>query len=294
MSKMPNFRVQPSLLQLMATAVDVPRTLVMLATWACLAAIASLAMGCERQSVDPSPHGESDAASKDLIWSFITDDSLRDPRIHKWIKPELRGLMIIDHARADFYREFAPLAHQVGDEGGIRINICEAIVTLDESVLPSPGCDGTSFDFYFVITDGNWTELEKDRVGKVLSADAAYLFSDLRNDIATTQRGKENICRYVRKFNDKLAGELVGGLAIVDSKEPRFLGKCSSYLFLNMLGLYPFDGTQPLDPDKEAGNIAEFLLKRTPYGAEYLLRLLYAPAVKPGMHKPEFIQTLAN
>ena len=94
------------------------------------------------------------------------------------------------------------------------------------------------------------------------------------------------------EYSHQVSNQIEHAVAIIDSKQALVVGKCGTYLFLNMLGLYPFDGVQPLDPATEAGSLAAFLVKRAPYGGAYLLQLLYSPEVKPGMRKAEFIETL--
>lgn len=76
------------------------------------------------------------------------------------------------------------------------------------------------------------------------------------------------------RTNSQISNQIELTVSVIDSKQPIVLGTRGTYMFLHMLGLYPFDGAQPLDPDKEAGSMAAFLTKQTPYGGEYLLRLL--------------------
>lgn len=103
---------------------------------------------------------------------------------------------------------------------------------------------------------------------------------------------KGKTCRFVIRQSNDVSGQIELGVAVIDSELPIVLGKCGTYSFLHIMGLYPFDGARPLDDAKEAHSLATFLVKGEPYGATYLLRHLYAPAVNPGMRKGEFIQTL--
>jgi hypothetical protein len=263
------------------------RLLRVLVLWAGLMAVIVVSSGCDQ-------HKSSDrldrSMSSDLIWSFMINDSAADARIRKWNKSELRGLMIIDQARAEFYPQFSALLHQVGEGIGIKIEICRAIVRAGEVLSSDPGCEGVDFDFHFVITNGSWTASEWHQAQLVLQDQARELLATVRELLVTESRGKT--CRYAIRTSLQIANQIELALHVIDSELPIVLGTCGTGGFLHMLGLYPFDGAQPLDPGKEAESLAEFLVKRTPYGGAYLLRLLYSPEVKPGMDKDEFVRTL--
>ena len=271
---------------------DVARAVRILALWICLATVACLSAGCERSRDGEASNQASEAISKDRIWSFMINDSTPSARIRKWNKQELRGLMIIDQNRAAFFQQFSPLVRQIGDEIDIKIDACEAIMRPGEVLPPGPGCEWTSFDFYFVITNGTWTESEWHQVQIALQGEASKLLVDLRKVVAAVPGGEEHTCRTMLEYSHQVSNQIEHAVAIIDSKQALVVGKCGTYLFLNMLGLYPFDGVQPLDPATEAGSLAAFLVKRAPYGGAYLLQLLYSPEVKPGMRKAEFIETL--
>jgi len=225
------------------------------------------------------------------MWSYMVNDATPDARIRKWTKPRLRGLMIVDQSRAKFHQQFSPLLRQVGESIGVKIDVC-GVVAGAGRILPSsePECAATHFDFHFVITNGSWTESEWHEAQLALQGQAGELLTELREQLATEEKGKT--CRYAIRQSSKVSGQIELGVAVIDSELPVVLGKCGTYLFLHMMGLYPFDGAHPLDDAKEADNLATFLVKREPYGATYLLRQLYAPAVSPGMQKAEFVQAL--
>lgn len=272
---------------------DVGRHFSTLAFWTCVVAVVGLSSGCERQQHDQPASEAPDLISQDLIWSFMINDSAPNARIRKWTKPKLWGLMIVDQGYASFYQQFAPLLRQAGVESGIQIDVCNGTLTQGEVRKPlGPTCERASFDFYFVITDGDWTEAEWSVVQRTLQGRPGELLVDLRKVIAAVPGGEEHTCRSMLGFGQQASNEIEHALAIIDSKQSLALGKCGTYLSLNMLGLYPFDGPQPLDPIVESETLAGFLLKSTPYGAEYLLKILYSPAVAPGMEKAEFLQTL--
>lgn len=264
-------------------------------TWVYLIAVITLLVGCERSQRSDAANELDEAVSGDLVWSFMISESSAIAQIRKWDQPALRGLMIIDKSRAEFYGQFSPLLGQVGDAIGLKINACEAVVDA-EGVLASSeaDCEGKSFDFHFVVTDGAWTDSEWHDAQDVLDDKAGGLLTNLRNEVAAAPGGEEHTCRVAFSYSPRVSTRIERALVLIDSREPVVLGKCGTYLFLNMLGLYPFDGTQPLEPGKEAQSLAKFLLKQTPYGGTYLLRLLYSPKVKPGMSKAEFARALSK
>lgn len=202
--------------------------------------------------------------------------------------------MIVDEERAAFYEQFPPLLRQVGKDIDIDIETCAAVVESGESTPPSgSGCQGNNFDFYYVITNGSWTDLEWRNVQSILNSPAAEeVVLTLREQLATVAEGKT--CRVVTRTRSPVDKEIVLAAEVVDSIQPKVLGTCATYGFLQMLGLYPFDGSRALDPNVEAESMAEFLLKQTPNGGVYLLKLLYSASVRPGMTKAEFIKTLSN
>ena len=214
-----------------------------------------------------------------------------DARIRKWTKPKLWGLMIADQQYWEFHRHFAPLLRQAGHETGIQLDVCSGTLKHGKIHTPlGPSCERASFDFYYVITNGNWTDAEWDPVQRALQGQAGEVLAKVRELLATASEGKT--CRYMIRTSDEVANRIELGVAVIDSNQPLVLGTCGTYAFLHMMGLYPFDGPQPLDPNKESESLAEFLLKPTPYGGEHLLRILYSPAVEPGMQEGEFIRTL--
>lgn len=259
---------------------------------ASLIVITSLTAACERQQANRTASPLE--SSQDLIWSFMVNDSEQDARIKKWSKQELRGLMIVDIERAAFYDQFSALLQQAGKNINVNIETCVTVVESAESTPPSgSGCQGNSFDFYYVITNGSWTDVQWRSVQSVLNSPAAEeVVLTLREQLATLAEGRT--CRVMTRTRSPVDKEIVLAAEVVDSIQPKVLGTCATYGFLQMLGLYPFDGSQALDPDKEAESMAEFLLKQTPYGGEYLLKLLYSASVKPGMTKAEFIKTLSH
>jgi hypothetical protein len=247
--------------------------------------------GCKQAHAQDGPNTQGEFATKDLIWSYMVDDATPDARIRKWMKPRLRGLMIIDQSRAKFHKQFSPLLHQVGESIGVKIDLCGAIARAGRILPPSePDCAATHFDFHFVVTNGSWTESEWHEAQLALQGQAGELLTKLREQLATEEKGKT--CRYVIRQSNEVSGQIELGVAVIDSELPIVLGTCGTYSFLHMMGLYPFDGAQPLDPAKEANSLATFLVKREAFGATYFLQQLYAPAVSPGMQKAEFIQTL--
>jgi hypothetical protein len=254
-------------------------------------AVVGFSSCCKRALAQDGPNPAGDPASNDLVWSYMVNDTTPDARIRKWTKTRLRGLMIVDQSRAKFHQQFSPLLHQVGESIGVRIDLCEAIVSGGQ-VVPSsePDCAGPHFDFHFVITNGDWTEMEWHEAQLALQDQASALLAELRELLASEEEGKT--CRSAIRQSSEVPGQIELGVAVIDSKLPIVLGKCGTYTFLNMMGLYPFDGAHPLDDAKEASSLAAFLVKREPYGATYLLQQLYAPAVSPGMQKAEFILTL--
>jgi hypothetical protein len=253
--------------------------------------ICGLLLGCERKQESASEPNIQE--SKELLWSFMTSDSVSQPVIKKWTKSEIRGLMIVDEENIAFYKQFSPLIHQIGQEIGVNIELCEAAMSALAS--SSYDCREAGLDFYLVVANGNWTDSQWDQVQHSLGGRAADLFSNLRRDVDAGQSTEEPVCRYALATNNtQVPGQIENAFAIIDSSQPIVFGKCGAYLFLNMLGLNPFDGRQPLNLSKEADSVAEFLLKPTPYGATFLLKLLYSPTVKPGMNKTEFVESLPN
>ena len=249
--------------------------------------------GCKQARAQDAPNTQADTATKDLIWSYMVNDATPEARIRKWTKPRLRGLMIIDQSRAKFHQQFSPLLHQVGESIGLEIDVCGAIAEAGRILpLSEPDCAAAHFDFHFVITNGSWAESEWHEAQLALQGQAGELLTKLREQLATEQEGKT--CRYMIRQSSEVSGQIELAVAVVDSELPIVLGKCGTYSFLHMMGLYPFDGAQPLDDAKEAKSLATFLMKQEPYGATYLLQQLYAPAVTPGMQKAEFIQTLTQ
>jgi hypothetical protein len=253
-------------------------------------AVVGFSSGCEQAHAQDSSNASEDFA-KDLMWSYMVNDATPDARIRKWTKPRLRGLMIVDQSRAKFYQQFSPLLRQVGENIGVKIEVCRAIVEAGRILPPSgPECAATHFDFHFVITNGSWTETEWHEAQLALQGQAGELLTELREQLATEEKGKT--CRYVIRQSSEVSGQIEPGVGVIDSELPIVLGKCGTCSFLHMMGLYPFDGAQPLHDAREAQNLATFLVKQEPFGATYLLRQLYAPNVRPGMPKAEFIQTL--
>lgn len=269
----------------------VARLLGLLALMTCLMAVVGFSSGCKRAHAQDGPNTAEGSASKDLMWSYMVNDATPDARIRKWMKPRLRGLMIVDQSYAKFHQQFSPLLRQVGESIGVKIDVCGAIASAGRILPPSePDCAATHFDFHFVITNGSWTESEWHEAQLALQGQAGELLTELRGQLATEEKGKT--CRYVIRQSSEVSGQIELGVAVIDSELPIVLGKCGTYSFLHMMGLYPLDGAQPLDAAKEAQNLATFLVKQEPYGATYLLQQLYAPSVRPGMPKAEFIQTL--
>jgi hypothetical protein len=268
----------------------VARLLTSLALATCLMAVLGFSSGCKQAHAQDSSNASEDVA-KDLMWSYMVNDATPDARIRKWTKPRLRGLMIVDQSRAKFHQQFSPLLRQVGENIGVKIEVCRATVEAGRILPPSePECAATHFDFHSVITNGSWTETEWHEAQLALRGQAGELLTELREQLATEQKGKT--CRHVIRQSSEVSGQIELGVGVIDSALPIVLGKCGTYLFLHMMGLYPFEGAQPLDDAREAENLAAFLVKQEPFGATYLLRQLYASNVTPGMSKAEFIHTL--
>ena len=251
--------------------------------------------GCDGSEDGHSKTLSGSGAADDLIWSYMINEISSIDRIRKWDQANLKGLMIVDESRVQFYDQFTPLMRQVGEDIGIKIDACEAVVSAGGIQPPreSSGCDGTPFDFYFVVADGTWTETEWHGAQETLDARAVELLDGIRERIATVP-GEEHTCRIAFGYDPDAANRIEHAVVVMDSEQPLMLGKCGTYLFLNMLGLFPFEGPQPLDPAKEAKSLAELLLKQTPNGGTYLLKLLYSPNVKPGMSKIEFLQAVSG
>lgn len=256
----------------------------------CMAFIVGLLAGCERQQENQSPNSPGPTISKDLVWSFFVSDTEPGARIRKWSKPELWGLIIVDPTRDAFYQQFAPLLRQAGEGSGVKIHVCEAIVESSELVRPyEANCGKPNYDFYLVATNGGWSGEEWQRAGTALQGQAGEMLAEVREQLATLP-GKT--CRAGVRSNPQVANQIELAVSVIDSSESLVFGKCGVLVSLYMLGVQPFDGARPLELEKEAENLALFLTKRTPYGGTYLLQLLYAPSVKPGMQKDEFLGTL--
>jgi len=260
--------------------------------WVSLIMMLGVATACEAQQTNDS--STPPKSSQDLVWSFMVNDSEQDARIKKWTKKTLHGLVIVDQDRAAFYEQFSPLLREVGKSIDVDIETCSTVVGAGAVVQSSgPKCPGAGLDFYYVITNGSWTDSHWKSVKSILNNQAAEeLVFKLREQLSTAPSGRT--CRVVTRTKSEIGKDIVLAADVIDSKEPKVLGTCATYGFLHMLGLYPFDGARALAPSEEAESMAQFLLKQDPYGGVYLLRLLYSPSVKAGMTETEFEEALSE